>query len=693
MARGLCRASQVLALLGLLWTHQAAWAAVTLPLEVIGADGTTVSCTVDLPAGTSAQVRGLWMQIHGLTYPNKASVQINTGPWVPLSNETVQVATPGKNYGGIGGAFATLKMLLTLPDGWVVDGPNTLRFRLNRTDGVSIGFRVLAFNLVTQSGAKLLAPATFVQVNPGAWRPPYADPQSIADGQRLWRTAVLKATSFPGAPSLQARCADCHAQDGRDLKYFNYSNLSIIERSKFHGLTPVEGAKIASFIRSRNVPNPGRPWNPPYQPGPGLDARLVTSWAAGAGISSVLDRDIGALRYIFPGGISKEKVATGLTLSAREVPIAMQLPDWNHWLPAIHPKDAWGVAFTNSNLLKRYAGEGGGGVTRYLRTQLSGTAAQRYLYTGTYSPLQLDLGSWWKDRQDFLLPRTDGAVWSPAFSEKVYSTARWQLVKLWELMQEFNLEDKGTLLFGDNGEPRTWFSNIPFSVGPHENRIPISENGIDGSPMRTIFLSSAWYHLQIILDSGNRSFRGNNPVDWGYAYAHVQALNQASGVPEAMRLTLSIVKAMQNGDNGRGPEQPTLGWNPRTMADVGKLAAGPWQSLWSDTPNADRIQVMQALLESWFDKMREYTPQQYYSGGLASPDDLPTPNYSGRLCDRIWDMIPRFRRAGVDGALLDGICDWAKTVWPNGAWDSLKTSSSGQFLDGLSFVRPWTAGR
>ena len=68
-------------------------------------------------------------------------------------------------------------------------------------------------------------------------------------------------TESPLAPTkeLHAHCTDCHAEDGRDLKYFNYSNLSIIERAKFHGMTAEDGRDIAGYIRGLATPAPGRP--------------------------------------------------------------------------------------------------------------------------------------------------------------------------------------------------------------------------------------------------------------------------------------------------------------------------------------------------------------------------------------------------------------------------------------------------
>src|SRR5438034_3582953 len=45
-------------------------------------------------------------------------------------------------------------------------------------------------------------------------------------------------------------------------------------------------------------------------------------------------------------------------LNPREIPISLQLPDWNHWLPRIHPLDAWGPAFQNSEFSEWYGSPG-----------------------------------------------------------------------------------------------------------------------------------------------------------------------------------------------------------------------------------------------------------------------------------------------------------------------------------------------
>ena len=46
--------------------------------------------------------------------------------------------------------------------------------------------------------------------------------------------------------------------------------------------------------------------------------------------------------------ITREPFRPDGNLNPREIPISLQLPDWSHWLPRVHPLDAWGAAFQKS---------------------------------------------------------------------------------------------------------------------------------------------------------------------------------------------------------------------------------------------------------------------------------------------------------------------------------------------------------
>ena len=53
---------------------------IVLPIEVLGANGTTVGRTVALQAGQAESARSLWLQVHGLRSADQASVQVNEKP-------------------------------------------------------------------------------------------------------------------------------------------------------------------------------------------------------------------------------------------------------------------------------------------------------------------------------------------------------------------------------------------------------------------------------------------------------------------------------------------------------------------------------------------------------------------------------------------------------------------------------------
>jgi len=462
---------------------------VTLPVEGVGENGTTSSVTVQIPTPLARQVRSLWIEIHGLSYAGMVSVEINEGNWVSLNNDTVSVAEPGKSYGGIGGGFPTLKVTLPLEEGAVVGGANIIRFRFNRTDGLASGFRVLAFNFLTSDSIKVLKPDAFKEEDPNTWTPPFRDSASLLAGRQLWQSGTLTASGLQNAPRIRAHCSDCHAYDGRDLKYFGYSNASIVARSRFHGLSTLQGQQIASYIRSLPVPSPGRPWNPPYQPGPGLDAQPVANWAAGAGLSWVLDSDTATLPFVFrpKGDLAKQPdignapesaIVAAITpdvfrpdgnLNPREIPISLQLPDWNHWLPRVHPLDAWGPAFENSEFSELYgstdyASSGGRRAPRTSRQSLRGILASPDLSKLISSGRIIAyFEKWTNARRALLKPYVERAPveWSPDLANKAYSTQLWQIVKAWEITPEFELEGRGRELFGSTGESRTWFNAIP----------------------------------------------------------------------------------------------------------------------------------------------------------------------------------------------------------------------------------------
>jgi hypothetical protein len=628
---------------------------IVLPIEVVGENGTTASVVVDLPGARAREVRSLWMQIHGLRFADMASVQINQSAWFGLRNETVAVAEPGKHFGGIGGGFSSLKMTLTLPPDTVVEGANTIRFRLNKTDGVVSGFRVIAFNFLTGDSQRVIEADTFADDDPTAWPVPLRDPESLRAGRELWATAPLKASSLANAPQIRARCSDCHAHDGRDLKYFGFSNASIVARSRFHGLSDLQGRQIASYIRSLPVPTVGRPWNPPYQPGPGLDAQPAANWAAGAGLSWALDSDAATLPFIFPDGITPAAFRPDGNLNPREIPIALQLPDWNHWLSVVHPMDAWGASFDTSEFCETYAGPGR--ARQSLRGVLASSDLPELLSSGRIVTM---FDRWTNARRTLLKSYVDrkGTSWTPDLTVKAYSTQLWQLAKTWEMMQEFGLETRGRELFGATGEPRTWLNTAPAATAPAAVSIPSGASGMGGSALTNEYFNASWYELQILLNSGNHRHRDRQPVDWIYVIGSFQDLTAETRTPEPARLLVALIKAMQSTDPRIGPEDIEQGWRPSQNVDPTIMVDAAWTPMFEPLSKEARRAITESFLSAWLEKNTQYPTGRYFRVGLPQQNYAAPAKYGNIAGSKVWEAAPQFLAAGVDPELIKQLQNW-----------------------------------
>jgi hypothetical protein len=530
---------------------------------------------------------------------------------------------------------ATLKLTVPLPVAAnVVDGENTIRFRFNATDGVVSGFRILAFNFLDGDGRAVLPQETFVEEDPNTWEPPFRDAANVAAGRSLWDHARLTASGLPAAPPIRAHCSDCHAKDGRDLKYFNFSNASIVARSRFHGLSELQGKQIASYIRSLALPNPGRPWNPPYQPGPGLDSQPIANWAAGAGLPWVLDNDVDTLPFLFGKdrsgalAINPATFAPDGNLNPREIPIAFSLPDWNHWLPRVHPLDAWGKHFENSAFARLYADEGEKGNSAFF-------------------------DRWTKARSQFLTPRLtpESKKWSPELTKEFYATELWQLVKTWEITQEFHLEERGQ---------RTWPDTIPAATAPASVNIPDSANGMGGSALMNEYFNNAWYELQVVVNSGGHQHQGRLPLDWVYLTGHFQDLERVSHRPEPGRLLITVIKAMQSTDPAIGPENIEQGWRPDQSLDPRIMVDKGWAPMFTPLRPEIKQAITESLLTAWLDKTLGYPPATYFRLGLLAGSYTRPADLQGISGGRAWEAAAEFRAAGVRQPLVERLETWGR---------------------------------
>ncbi|MBB6460470.1 LamG-like jellyroll fold domain-containing protein [Flammeovirga kamogawensis] len=578
------------------------WLKFMLPVEVLGEEGVIEPRTFTLTAEEAEATKKIGIQVNNLSYENKASIQVNEGDWYNLNHESVDISIQELNRGGmVHGGYNTIRLTFNSDD--FIEGENTVLFRFNDSDGISNGFRVVRFNLLDGYDENILPDSFFYEEDPNLWVGPYTDNTAINEGEDLWRNGDLWSNYLADGESgfwynhelqsnvvIQAKCSDCHTQDGRDLELFSYSNKSIIERAKFHKLTEEEGKKIASYIRSLkdkndNVNRHGRPWNPPYQPGPELEGKAIEYWAAGAGLDAVLEKDEDLLNYLFPGGVTEESVAALFNQDGGEdrttLPMPLQFPDWKHWLPMIHPKDAftkdglYEETYTDREPYKnpedsKLNPEKGIEIIRdaieNLPKKSDGVTVDMQQVAADPTLLANFRAAHEEFRYNFrwflAQGSTDKLHWRArsgrgldALSDDVpmefanTSMARLMAVKNFEIMQEFNLQDQALDYIPnhevDHPTTRQWFHGLSmhvFEVPPHFTGCQ-DDNclSFDGqSDALGTFESSLWYQLQTILAGGEGYQWWNGPVDYNYQPAYILKSSRYTELYQPLRYYHSL---------------------------------------------------------------------------------------------------------------------------------------------------------
>lgn len=608
-----------------------------LPIEVLGSgDPTqpTVAATqLLLPSADLASAERLYVRCHRCGFYDapafkalvkpltkvKASVRVvgdaskphDAAAWIDLTDESVVLEEMPAAHGGINGAIVVTGFTLTLDAATrarLAPAPltNTIEFRFNGTDGNSNGYRVLDVQLRDAAG-KNLSPMTKIWADISAEKQAGAAASADATaGEALWYGSGLLQESPLVTHTLRASCSSCHASDGRDLQYFNYSNNSIIQRSQFHGLSGEQGRQIAAYLRAAlhdTVPDvkQAAPWNPPYQPGPGLDAKPAYEWAAGAGIDAVLPgAEAFAKAFV---GQPVDGSALALTqvevdavmdpagyIDIREMPIALELPDWNAWLPNVHPLDVWTPEAGQTEGLFETQGDEGHNplkVVARVKAWLEAHENPNDQY-GDWSHLTPDergqLQSWLGDvgnkTVDFgggsrgtressdmakpfgcelgaakLQAQADAATMAQfdakayskqAFIERVnFGLYRWMVVQQWQLAHTYGLEgdqaqiagrkDETTKQWVGEGDKRGWVYSWPslFYVAPHIIHAPEGtgdlhrENYFAWEPkLDSFYRTNQWYQLQMTVNPG-LSGASRGPMDWPYHLGFTEAVVDA----------------------------------------------------------------------------------------------------------------------------------------------------------------------
>ena len=334
---------------------------VELPVEVMGPDGTTRSVEIDIDKPD--RVERLFIRAHSIGYPYhyiekrgyatpKASVRINGGEWVDVTNDNVTCRGPEAEARCVNGPFHTIDLTMPVSRLGDITSVNQLDFRFNYANpedaygDPSSGYRILDIEFRDAQQTDRIEAPTFEFDDPASWTAPkgFDNAEAVEEGKRLWQARDQLTDGWNG-PDIKAACADCHTDSGYDLQYFSYSNHSIIERAKFHNLSEKQGKKIAAYIRSIDLETEqGKSYSPPYQPGPtaqasrtegqprtkgeGFDKLPPAFWAAGAGLEWELTNDDKVKKHLFPNGITYDgQVEIDGSLNVRQLPVALQMPD------------------------------------------------------------------------------------------------------------------------------------------------------------------------------------------------------------------------------------------------------------------------------------------------------------------------------------------------------------------------------
>ncbi|BBM69366.1 T9SS type A sorting domain-containing protein [Rhodothermus marinus] len=671
---------------------------VKLPIEVIGPDSFVVA--IEVFVSDTSGVDSMYLKAHNLgykyvpeldgspDYDKKASFRINGGAWIPIDNAHFKAFYPeSKMYappltGPIGGPYQTLRGMISIREtGKLRPGRNVIEFRFNGTEGISSGYRVLELDLRRggRNGPSALQGTRFVWDDPATWGPPegYDTPEAVAEGERLWESRRILLKNAREPVPIVAACADCHAENGFDLKYFNFSNHAIIERAKFHGLSEDEGKKIAAYIRSVDLKLPegetvsscgGRPWDPPYQPGPGLSKRPVECWAAGAGRKWVLSSDRQMLAFLAPSArfraeldalqgtaepgslrpeadLSWENVQRywrmDSTLVLADIPVAFELPDIFAWWPQIYPgdffpADVWFSSkyYQNYEKVKELLETNGPEYYIEKQRQSRNSPAWDEGLAKLFADYNFRLNPKHNDHEDLSPPPEWGGRYPthPVGRMMHIAVARWFLMKMWELQMEYKLEDHYADVYGDNvrGIPMEKADRALLLTGPwlmDQTMHRLSKNDLAfAAPYPTMarhhYEDLSWWHLATVLTP---KLRTDNPssgaIDWSYIFEQSRRALERYGRDHTIGHLYYVIAAMQAHTSWYADEGFTPGWGSTRRLGVRMMKTGsPLTWFMFYMPNGFREldrdtlrMITENLLRSWLIEARRYDLKHWQS--------------------------------------------------------------------------------
>ena len=371
----------------------------------------------------------------------------------------------------------------------------------------------------------------------------------------------------------------------------------------------------------------------------------------------------------------------------------MQLPDWNAWLPEVHPEDVWGEFFRKTTPIEGSPNNKRGDVLGHygqLQGDLRRKGVARLLELG-YLDNRVE-GFSAAGVKYFLDGRYGGGLSRRPRGMRaevaVRSVRHWTVVKLWEVNQAFGLEDESARVYGAGADRRSWLgvARQVFDLAPHltadQGGAFAFQNNRAGRVTSTI-----WYQLQAILNAGNRQGGSNTPIDWNYHPNFISSIHD-DGAPFLTAATwikqiqsfhykgkvLSEEPYVRQGHPGR--------WGG--FAVFRNMEPSKRAALFS-APFAAYMTVVENY-NGWerADKAQRWEPASYTPKPLGGQTSWTKASHTGRYADLWYAMIPTFRMWGVNGSVLDRATNWGQKMWPKGNWGAVRGNVAEQELAATS---------
>lgn len=200
------------------------------------------------------------------------------------------------------------------------------------------------------------------------------------------------------------------------------------------------------------------------------------------------------------------------------------------------------------------------------------------------------------------------------------------------------------------------------------------------------YLSNAWYHMQLILNAGQRSGYNHQVIDWGYTQGFLGGLDEATNNGQTARNVIWAMKGMDEGDNDNGPNISS-GWS-RNRANpdrfLGLYNTVVLSKTWIDAPTPQAKEVLTLLRQVYLEKNATWLPIQFAidmatgqpktgkEDGIIfdQPDYVvgnpASPEVEARSeAENIYNLMPKYMaKKTYPAALQNGYAAWAQAIWP-----------------------------